>query len=50
MTDRWIDEFVAWWQSVSPEFAFLLALPFVVGALGLWADRRRRRKLHAPVR
>jgi hypothetical protein len=50
MFDRWIDDLAAWWQTVTPEFAFLLALPFVVGALGLWADRWRRRKPHAPVR
>jgi hypothetical protein len=50
MFDHWIEAFAAWWQSVTPEFAFLLALPFVVGALGLWADWRQRRKLHTPVR
>ena len=31
---------VSWWDSVPPEFAFLLALPFVVGALGLATLRR----------
>ena len=36
------DDLAAWWSSVSPEFAFLLALPFVVGACGLAAECWRR--------
>lgn len=35
---------LAWWHSVPPSFAFLLALPFVVGAAGLLASRRARRR------
>jgi hypothetical protein len=39
-------DWMAWWETVTPEFAFLLALPFAVAAVGLAADcvRRRRRK------
>lgn len=36
----YIQELIAWLQSLPAEFAFLLALPFVVGAAGLWAERR----------
>ena len=38
----------AWWDTVPPSFAFLLALPFGVAALGLIGDaaRRRRRRGH----
>jgi hypothetical protein len=43
MVGSWIAELAAWWQTVSPEFVFLLALPFVVGAAGLLADCVRRR-------
>lgn len=39
--DLWLD-MVAWWDSVPPEFAFLLALPFGVAAIGLAAGRQRR--------
>ncbi len=42
-TSMFAIDWAAWWASVSPEFAFLLALPFVVAALGLVADRLRRR-------
>lgn len=38
----WVDS-VAWWHTVAPEFAFLLALPFAVAGAGLAADRLRRR-------
>lgn len=50
MLQRWLDDINTWWQGMTPEFTFLLALPFIVGALGLWADRRRRRKDHASAR
>jgi len=39
--DTWND-LTSWWATVPPEFAFLLALPFAVAALGLWADGRLR--------
>ena len=39
----WID-LSAWWAGVSPEFAFLLALPFAVAAIGLAGDAWRRRR------
>ena len=41
MIDAWILDWSAWWASVPPGFAFLMALPFLVGGLGLRADRRR---------
>jgi hypothetical protein len=31
-----------WLQELDPAFAFLVALPFVVGTLGLLAHRERR--------
>jgi hypothetical protein len=34
----------AWWQTVTPEFAFLLALPFIVAAAGWIAERMHRHK------
>ena len=33
----------AWWHSVPPTFAFLLALPFAVATVGLLAHALRRR-------
>lgn len=38
----WLDT-LAWWATVPPAFAFLLALPLGVAALGLVADCVRRR-------
>ncbi len=47
--DFWVGS-VAWWHTVTPEFAFLLALPFAVAAAGLAATGlRRRRKAGAAV-
>jgi hypothetical protein len=45
MQTTFLDDLAAWWSTVSPEFAFLLALPFMVAALGIAADciRRHRR-------
>jgi hypothetical protein len=37
-------EWLAWWSTVPTEFAFLLALPFAVGAIGLFGDAWRRRR------
>jgi hypothetical protein len=37
-----------WMRDLDPAFAFLLALPFVVGALGLLAHRGRRAPQAAP--
>ncbi|HEU5295751.1 MAG TPA: hypothetical protein VFU71_13300 [Burkholderiaceae bacterium] len=45
MLDRLRLDFVEWWSTVTPEFAFLLALPFVVAAaaaLGEWVRRHHR--------
>lgn len=39
----WFD-WVAWWRTVTPEFAFLLALPFAVAAVGHAVDCIRRRR------
>jgi hypothetical protein len=39
-----MDETLRWFHELPPEFAFLLALPFVVAAVGiaagLWRERR----------
>lgn len=46
LSDLW-SETVLWWSSVTPGFAFLLALPFLVavaGLLGDWYRRSRRSK------
>jgi hypothetical protein len=48
MLARFLDDLSAWWTTVSPEFAFLLALPVVVGVCGLAADGWRRRPPHSP--
>jgi hypothetical protein len=48
-TDRFSIDWAAWWASVTPEFAFLLALPFGVAAAALAGDAwRRRRRRQAP--
>lgn len=44
MIDRFLSDLAAWWATVPPDFAFLLALPFVVAALGIGADRWRTRR------
>lgn len=46
MIDDALVSWSAWWATVTPEFAFLLALPFMVTAAGLIGDtvRRRRRR------
>lgn len=38
----------AWFQSLDPAFAFLLILPVVVAAVGLWAEARERRDRRPP--
>jgi len=43
MLDTLWQEWTAWWAALTPEFAFLLALPFAVASLGLlreWFCRR----------
>ena len=35
-------ELLEWLRDLDPAFAFLLALPFAVGALGLLANREQR--------
>ena len=49
LKNLWVD-WAAWWETVTPEFAFLLALPFVVAAVGLASDwvrqHRNARKQH----
>ena len=37
-----ISELVAWLGALEPAFAFLLALPFAVAAVGLAVELRRR--------
>jgi len=36
-------ELVEWWQALPADFAFLVVLPFVVGAAGLAAEALRAR-------
>ena len=43
MNERLAFDWAAWWNSVPVEFAFLLTLAFLVGALGLLADPDRDR-------
>lgn len=45
MLDAALASWSAWWATVTPSFALLLALPFLVAAAGLLADviRRKRR-------
>jgi hypothetical protein len=41
LTDAW-NELTEWLMTISPEFAFLIAIPFAVAAAGLakyWIDR-----------
>ena len=42
-----IEEFVQWLLSLDANFAFLLALPFVVGFAGLLSEHLRRRRARA---
>lgn len=42
--DTWI-ALIEWLRELDPAFAFLLALPFVVGALGLLALRESAERL-----
>jgi hypothetical protein len=43
MLDAALASWSAWWDTVTPSFAFLLALPFAVAAAGLLGDAVRRR-------
>jgi len=38
MFDELCMDWAAWWESVTPEFGFLLALPFLIVAVGLTAE------------
>ncbi len=40
---NFVTDFLDWLATLPADFAFLLALPFVVGAVGLLADRPKRR-------
>lgn len=46
MLMTWREEGATWWSTLSPEFTFVLALPFAIAALALlsdlWKERRRR--------
>ena len=42
MLDAFVFDWIAWWGTVPREFAFLMALPFVVAAVALLADCLRR--------
>lgn len=44
MNATFFDDLAAWWSTVGPEFAFLLALPFVVAGCGLAAECWRRHR------
>ena len=39
-----IADLARWLAGLDPSFAFLLALPFAVGAVGLLVDRRESRR------
>lgn len=43
MLDAALASWSAWWDTVPPSFAFLLALPFAVAAAGLLGAAARRR-------
>jgi len=45
-----IDEMWAWLASLDPTFAFLVALPFAIGALGLAALALERKRVERPRR
>ena len=38
MTALWAD-LASWWNTVRPDFAFLVALPFFVAAVALLSDK-----------
>jgi hypothetical protein len=40
---NFVSDFLDWLATLPADFAFLLLLPFVVGAVGLLADRPKRR-------
>ena len=44
MLERLRFDLVQWWSTVTPEFAFLLALPFVVAGAALLGEMVRRRR------
>lgn len=44
MSRDWMEEWLAWWETVSPEFAFLLALPFVIAAASAIGECCRRKR------
>jgi biotin transporter BioY len=44
MLQIWWRELGTWWSTVTPEFAFLLGLPFMVALVGLVAHAWRRRR------
>lgn len=35
---EWMDELAAWWAALAPEWAFLMLLPLLVGAVGLLVE------------
>jgi len=41
MLSSWWQSLIEWWQQLPADFAFLLALPFMVAALGLWREYGR---------
>lgn len=41
-----LSDCAAWWSTVPPEFAFLLALPFGLAAVTLSVDAWRARREH----
>ena len=50
---EWLNELVAWWAALSPEWAFLMLLPFLVVAVALlahWRPREQAIKRPAPLR
>ncbi|MBU6483595.1 MAG: hypothetical protein KGR23_02220 [Betaproteobacteria bacterium] len=43
MIRDWWQDWLAWWETVSPEFAFLLALPFAIAVASAIGECCRRK-------
>jgi hypothetical protein len=44
MFETWWTDWSTWWEAMTPQFAFLLALPFAVVALAFLGDFVRERR------
>ena len=43
LDELWMD-WASWWATLTPDFVFLLALPFAVALVGLATERFLRRR------